>query len=104
MLGPGTRLALLARLRQTVLVDPVPLLAAIRAPTLLIWGERDAMIPFANAADYLKVVPDSRLVSLPDVGHLPQEEAAAASLVPLSAFLLERGGGARPPAPSKPMH
>lgn len=104
MLGPGTRLALLARLRQTVLVDPVPLLAAIRAPTLLIWGERDAMIPLANATDYLRAVPDSRLVSLPDVGHLPQEEAAAASLVPLSAFLLERGGGARPPAPSKPMH
>jgi pimeloyl-ACP methyl ester carboxylesterase len=62
-------------------------LKAIRAPTLLLWGERDAMIPFANSAEYLKAVPEARLVALPAVGHLPQEEAAAASLVPVIAFL-----------------
>jgi pimeloyl-ACP methyl ester carboxylesterase len=87
MLAPGARVAMLARLRQTVLVDPVPVLKAIRAPTLLLWGERDAMIPFANSAEYLKAVPEARLVALPVVGHLPQEEAAAASLVPVHAFL-----------------
>ncbi|MFM9916983.1 MAG: alpha/beta fold hydrolase, partial [Rhizobacter sp.] len=54
MLAPGSRDALIARMRQTTLVDPLPLLRSIRAPTLLVWGEKDAMIPFANSADYLK--------------------------------------------------
>ena len=87
MLAPGARDAMLARLQQTVLVDPVPLLKIIRAPTLLVWGERDAMIPFQNSADYLGAIHDSRLVAVPAAGHLPQEEAAAASLAPVMAFL-----------------
>jgi pimeloyl-ACP methyl ester carboxylesterase len=85
--APGARQALLDRMRQTVLVDPRPLLATIRAPTLLLWGERDAMIPLANSADYLKALPDARLVVIPGAGHLPQEEAASASLAAVEAFL-----------------
>lgn len=87
MLAPGARDALLARLRQTVLVDPVPLLKSIRAPALLVWGERDAMIPFANSAEYLLAVPDIRLLAIPGVGHLPQEEAPAAAIEAVHAFL-----------------
>jgi pimeloyl-ACP methyl ester carboxylesterase len=87
MRAPGARQAMLDRMRQTVLVDPLPLLATIRAPTLLVWGERDAMIPFANSADYLKALPDARLVSIAGSGHLPQEEAAAESLAAVEAFL-----------------
>ena len=87
MLAPGARDAMFQRLQQTVLTDPVPLLATLRAPTLLLWGEADAMIPFANAKDYLKALPGSRLVSLAGVGHLPQEEAAGASLQAVQAFL-----------------
>lgn len=87
MLAPGSRDALIARMQQTTLVDPLPLLRGIRAPTLLLWGAADAMIPVANAADYLKAIPDARLVSLPGVGHLPHEEAAQRSIVPVGAFL-----------------
>ena len=43
----------------------------------------------ANAADYLRAMPKARLVTLPNVGHLPQEEAAAASLAAVQAFLRE---------------
>ncbi len=85
--APGGRKALLDRLGQTVLVDPRPLLAAVQAPTLLIWGERDAMIPFSNAADYLKALPTARLVQLPDIGHLVQEEDPTDSLAAVQAFL-----------------
>lgn len=85
--APGARQAMLDRMRQTVLVDPRPLLATIQAPTLLVWGERDAMIPFANSADYLKALPDARLASFPNAGHLPQEEAAADSLAAVETFL-----------------
>jgi len=90
MLAPGGRKALLARMEQTVLVEPEPLLRSIKAPVLLLWGEKDALIPFSNAADYTKNLPDSRLVSLPALGHVPHEEAPAESLAPLRAFLAER--------------
>ena len=75
MLAPGVRRAIIDRMDQMVLVDPVPLLKAIEAPTLLMWGEKDGMIPFANSADYLRALPQARLVALPGIGHIPQEEA-----------------------------
>ncbi len=74
MRAPGSRDALLDRMAQTVLVDPRPVLARIQAPTLLLWGEQDQMIPIANAADYVKAVPSLTLLRLPGVGHLAQEE------------------------------
>ena len=90
LLGPGVRDAMLDRMGQTVLVDPVPLLQRITAPTLLLWGERDAMVPVANAADYqraLTAAPSVRLETLPGIGHIPQEEAAKPSLAAVLAFL-----------------
>ena len=87
MLAPGNRDALLSRMRQLVLQPPGPVLARITAPTLLLWGEADAMIPVANAADYQRAMPQARLVALPGVGHLPQEEAPDASLAAVAAFL-----------------
>jgi len=77
MLAPGVRGAIVRRMGQQVLVDPVPLLKLIEAPTLLMWGERDGMIPFANSADYLRALPHGTLAALPGIGHLPQEEAPA---------------------------
>lgn len=87
MLTPGSREALLARMGQTILVPPEPLLATIQAPVLLLWGEQDALIPVANAQDYLAVLPDARLVVLPNLGHVPQEEDPARSLEPVLEFL-----------------
>lgn len=90
MRAPGVRASLLARLEQTVLEPPEPLLARIATPTLLLWGEQDRIIPLANAADYLRALPDARLVSLAGLGHVPQDEAPAASLVPVQEFLMRR--------------
>ena len=89
MLVPGVRSAMIDRLRQTVLVDPVPLLRRIRAPTLILWGAKDHLIPVSNSSDYLAAIAGSRLVRLPELGHVPQEEAPAASLVPVRAFLAD---------------
>ena len=87
MLAPGVRRALLERTAQVLLQPPEPLLGRIEAPTLLVWGERDGLIPFSNAQDYMKAIRHCRLVSLPDLGHVPQEEDPARSLVPVEAFL-----------------
>ena len=88
MLAPGTRDAMISRMDQTVLTDPVPLLRTITAPTLLVWGEQDGMIPFRNSADYLTAISGSTLSSLAGVGHLPHEEAPTQSITAVRAFLL----------------
>jgi pimeloyl-ACP methyl ester carboxylesterase len=87
LLAPGVRAAMLARMQQSVLVEPTALLGRIEAPTLLLWGERDRMIPFANSRDYLQAIPHSRLVSFPQLGHVPHEEDPATSLAPVLTFL-----------------
>lgn len=87
LLAPGVRRAIVERMGQSVLVDPVPLLRRVRAPTLLVWGKRDAMIPVANAADYQAALADSRLVTFAELGHVPQEEAPARTLEPVREFL-----------------
>jgi len=89
LLAPGNRDATLARLRQTVLRDPTERLRRISAPTLLLWGELDAMIPVSSAADYERLVPNAQVVRLPALGHVPFEEAPAVALAPLRAFLAE---------------
>jgi pimeloyl-ACP methyl ester carboxylesterase len=70
-----------------MLENPAPILRTIRAPTLILWGEQDKMIPFSNAADYVRDIPHARLVALPGLGHVPFEEAPDQSLPPMSAFL-----------------
>jgi pimeloyl-ACP methyl ester carboxylesterase len=87
MLVPGVRRAMIARMAQVELRPPEPRLRRIKAPTLLLWGERDAMIPFGNARDYAAAIADSRIVALPDLGHVPMEEAPERSLAPVLAFL-----------------
>jgi pimeloyl-ACP methyl ester carboxylesterase len=87
MVAPGVRGAILARMDQTILRDPVPVLARIETPTLLLWGEEDGMIPISNADDYLRDMPNATLVRLPDLGHLPFEEDPSRSLPPVERFL-----------------
>lgn len=87
LLAPGVRRAILDRTRQTVITDPAARLRSIAAPTLLLWGEQDHMIPVQNAQDYLRLLPNARFVRLPGMGHVPFEEAPAAALAPLERFL-----------------
>lgn len=87
MLAPGVRTAILARMDQTILRDPAPILARVTAPTLLVWGEKDSMIPIGNAADYLRLLAHATLVRLPDLGHVPFEEDPVTSLPPVEHFL-----------------
>jgi pimeloyl-ACP methyl ester carboxylesterase len=87
LLAPGDREAMIERMQQTVLQDPIPMLRQITAPTLLVWGQKDRLIPFSNSADYLSALPDARLVSFADLGHVPHEEAPAQSLAEVTKFL-----------------
>jgi pimeloyl-ACP methyl ester carboxylesterase len=84
--APGVRAAILERSNQTIYTDPVPRLKQIKAPTLLIWGEQDQMIPSSNAQSYAHVLSDSKTV-LPKLGHLVQEEQPEVALAHIAAFL-----------------
>jgi len=85
--APGVRGAILERSNQTIYTDPVPRLKAIKAPTLLIWGEQDQMIPSTNAQSYANVLPNSTTVLLPKLGHLLQEEQPEKGLTAVMQFL-----------------
>ena len=61
---------------QTVsAMDRLYLASAI--PTLIIWGDRDDIIPVSHAYAAHEAMPRSRLVVIEGVGHFPQIEAPA---------------------------
>ena len=43
-------------------------------PTLIVWGERDPMIPAAHGIAAHALIPHSRLELFPDAGHYPFDE------------------------------
>ena len=87
LLAPGVRQAIVARARRPT--SRPPDLARIRAPTLLLWGERDRIVPVATAAEFMRDLPRASLVRLPNLGHVPFEEDPDGSLSPLEDFLSE---------------
>jgi pimeloyl-ACP methyl ester carboxylesterase len=89
MLGEGNRKAWLIRIWLAILRFPRPPLEKVVAPTLLLWGEKDRLMPPAFADGYLKTLPQVSLALLPGVGHMPQEEGPAASLPVVEAFLAQ---------------
>ena len=85
--APGVRGAILDRSNQTIYTDPVPRLKKIKAPTLLLWGEQDQMIPSSNAQSYAGVLLNSSTIVVPKLGHLLQEEQPDTGLAALKQFL-----------------
>ncbi len=59
----------------------------IKAPTLILWGEKDHLIPVAAAYEYHKAIPGSKLIVYPDAGHILQEDEADKSAADVRAFL-----------------
>ena len=47
----------------------------ISAPTLIVWGARDSLLPRADQEAMATEIPGARFVVYPDVGHLPVVEA-----------------------------
>jgi pimeloyl-ACP methyl ester carboxylesterase len=65
-------------------------LSHITAPTLLIWGQNDQVMPSHYAQTYLGQISDARLVLIPDAGHSPHLERPHRFADELYAFLDER--------------
>ena len=57
--------------RALMLADLRPKLAQIRVPTLVIWGERDALVPLAFAQQLSEHLRYEQLVVIKGAGHVP---------------------------------
>lgn len=49
-------------------------LKSMDKPVLLAWGDRDPWLPIEQVQDFVKTLPDGKLVALEEVGHYPQED------------------------------
>ena len=66
-----------------------PRLKEIKAPTLVIAGERDGTVPMEAKTDLHQRIPNSQLVVLSDSGHASPYDATARFNELLVTFLLE---------------
>lgn len=67
-------------------------LPRVRVPALLVWPEEDRLVPYAHAARWAELLPQSRLEVVPGAGHavLVQQPERVADLV--ASFLAEVTG------------
>ena len=68
----------------------------VTMPTLLTWGERDAICPPQYARDFQALIPRARLELIETAAHLPQVERPKELAEVISSFLaepLDRGRG-----------
>jgi pimeloyl-ACP methyl ester carboxylesterase len=73
--------------RQLLREDVRPHLERISAPTLLVWGDRDYLVPPKHGPLLREAIPDARLLLLPGAGHVPMEDRPEAFNAAVAAFL-----------------
>jgi pimeloyl-ACP methyl ester carboxylesterase len=78
-------------LRANLVYDFHERLPDVRCPTLIVWGENDALIPVRDAHAYERLIPDSRKVVMRDTGHVAMAERPIAFNEVLTEFLAESG-------------
>ena len=93
-LREGNRGAVVARFQQLRPGEHEGLVRRVRAPTLVLWGGRDRLIPVENARRFVRDIPGSSLVVFEGLGHVPQEEAPAETVAAARGFL-EGDGSSR---------
>lgn len=87
---PGWQKALIAFTKSggyNFLTTKIP---EITSPTLVIWGEQDKILGTKDARRFERAIPDSKLVWIPNCGHVPHLEKpqeTAAAIAPFVAQL-----------------
>jgi pimeloyl-ACP methyl ester carboxylesterase len=73
---PGFRLALTASRRSWSTAWGEGL-REVNCPTLVVWGERDALLPLRHGREYARLIPDAELHVIAAAGHVPMIERPA---------------------------
>lgn len=79
--------AFIAHIREFTMPDPTALLAQISAPTLILWGGRDFLIPASQGPRVEAAIPDARLIIYDDLAHAIHEDDPARTVADVRAFL-----------------
>ena len=61
----------------------------IEAPTLVLWGAEDALVPARYADDFVAAIPDARKVVVDGAGHAVTLERPEEALAAVAGFLAE---------------
>jgi pimeloyl-ACP methyl ester carboxylesterase len=64
-------------------------LASLTAPTLILWGGRDPVLPARLAEEWQRRLPHAEVTLVPDAGHVPMVDAPDAVAEALLAFLAQ---------------
>lgn len=72
--------------QRTVLLDQLP---RLEMPTLIIWGENDAIFPIAHARNAIKRLRNGQLEMIPQCGHLAPVEQPERCAAVLRDFLIK---------------
>lgn len=64
---------------------------AVNMPTLVLWGERDRLMPVDHAHALTQVQSSATLVTIPAAGHMPHQEQPDLFLQALKRFLIPGG-------------
>ena len=59
----------------------------ITAPTLVLWGEQDGLVPPIYASDFEQAIPDARVELISGAGHIPQMEQLEQTANAVAGFL-----------------
>lgn len=70
-------LTILQAISHIVRDDVRPLLPQVKAPTLIVWGERDSLVPLGDSWVMRQGIPDARLAVLRGASHNPMVDRPA---------------------------
>ncbi len=84
---PGNRRATAIRATSDREESFADRLGEIAQPTLILWGAEDRLIYATAAQTFAERMPNTEVVILEGVGHLPMEEAPEASANAIRRFL-----------------
>jgi pimeloyl-ACP methyl ester carboxylesterase len=85
--APGHRDILLTMQNRSRTPATPATFAPIRAPTLVMVGEADKVIPAAQSRALAGAIPGARLIAYPGVGHVPMEQIPERSASDVRRFL-----------------
>jgi len=89
--GPSNRRGVACQLRCVARSEMEPSDYRILAPTLVIAGQDDRLIPSCYARNMAEKIPHSQFVLLPNIGHNPFQECPTEIVSRIAEFLNQRG-------------
>jgi len=77
-------------------------LEKIACPTLILWGDKDILVPVKDASVFEELIPDSRKIIYTDTGHVSMMERPARFNSDVKAFLDEAAAEQQPTGEQSP--